>query len=45
MVILLTINALSFNAVIALDKNFINVWKEKAECEEGLNEYEKELYR
>ena len=45
MVILLNINALSFNAVIALDKNFNNAWAKKAECEEGLDEYEKELYR
>ena len=33
MVILLTINALSFNAVIALYQNFNNVWEEKAVCE------------
>ena len=33
MVILLTINSLSFNAVIALDKTFNNIWIEKAECE------------
>ena len=37
MVILLTINALSFNAVIALDKNFNNVWVKKAECEKRLH--------
>ena len=36
MVILLTINALSFTAVIALDKNFINAWVEKAYCEKRL---------
>ena len=33
MVIILAINALSINAIIALDKNFDNVWVEKAECE------------
>ena len=33
MVILLIINALSFDVVIALDKNFNNVWIEKADCE------------
>ena len=37
MVILLTINALSFTAVIALDKNFINAWVEKADCEKRLH--------
>ena len=37
MVILLTINALSFNAVIALDKNFDNVCVKKAECEKSLD--------
>ena len=36
MVILLTINALSFNAAIALDKNFIKAWVIKAKCEERL---------
>ena len=30
-------NALSFNAVIALDKNFNNVWVEKAGCEKKLH--------
>ena len=43
MVILLTINALSFNAVIVLDKNFNNIWVEKADCEYRLDEYEKTL--
>ena len=33
MVILFIINALSFNAVTALDKNFNDVWENKAECE------------
>ena len=37
MVIILTINALSFNAVIALDKNFINALVEKANCEKRLH--------
>ena len=37
MVILLTINAFSFNAVIALDKNFNNAWVEKADCEKILH--------
>ena len=45
MVILLIINAFSFNAIIALDKNFNNVWVEKANFEQGLHEYEKVLYR
>ena len=37
MVILLTINAFSFNAVIVLDKNFINAWGKKADCEKSLH--------
>ena len=37
MVIFLTINAFSFNAVIALDKNFNNAWVEKADCEKRLH--------
>ena len=37
MVILLTINALSFNAVIVLDINYNNIWVEKAGCEKKLH--------
>ena len=45
MVILLTITAFSFNTVLDLDKNFNNVWVDKAVCEYILHEYEKALYR
>ena len=36
-VIFITINALSFNAVIALDKIFYDGWKGKVNCEYRLN--------
>ena len=45
MVILLTINIFSFNAIIFFDKNFDDVWVRKAECELMLDKYEKALYR
>ena len=45
MVILLTINIFSFNAIIFLDKNFDDVWVRKAECELMLDKYKKALYR